>query len=83
MVMTALMIAAGAAASASLSVGATVVREDPAARPVLAVARDSAVIRNVAGLEVSAAGGTVRRTGKGSVTITRAGAATLLVTLTY
>jgi hypothetical protein len=82
MVMTALMIAA-AGATASMSVGATVVREEPVPRPAIAVARDSATIRNVAGVAVSAEGGTVHRSGKGQVIITGAGAATLLVTLTY
>lgn len=82
MVMTALMIAA-AGATASMSVGATVVREAPPARPVLAVARDSATISNVAGVTVSAEGGHVRRTGHGQVTLTPAGAAALLITLTY
>ena len=82
MVMTALMIAA-AGATASMSVGATVVREESAGRPALAVARDSATIRNVAGVAVSAEGGAVRRSGRGEVTVTPAGAATLIVTLTY
>lgn len=82
MVMTALVIAA-AGATASMSVGATVVREDPVARPAIAVARDSARISNVAGVVVSALGGEVRRTGNGEATVTPAGAATLIITLTY
>lgn len=82
MVMTALMIAA-AGATASMSVGATVVREEPAARPALAIARDSATISNVAGVAVSAEGGAVRHSGKGEVTVTPTSAATLIITLTY
>lgn len=83
MVMTALMIAAAAGATASMSVGATVVREAPVAPPALSVARDSATVRNVAGVAVSAEGGNVRRSGHGRVTVTPAGAAILRVTLTY
>ena len=83
MIMTILMIAAAATASTSMSVGATVVREDPAAPPAIAVAGKSATIRNVAGVLVSAENGTVRRTGNGTVTVTPSGAAGLIVTLTY
>jgi len=82
MIMTAFMIAA-AAASASMSVGATVVREDPAARPAIALARESATISNIAGATVSAEGGTVRRTGNGIVTVTPKRGDRLIVTLTY
>jgi len=90
MIMTALMIASAAAplqaapprtASATLSVGATVVREPPG--PAVAIERGAIVLRNVAGVAVVAEGGSVRRAGSGAVLITAGGAGPVRVTLTY
>ncbi len=90
MIVTTLMIASSAAAlqaaiprtaGATLSVGATVVREPPG--PAIAVERGAIVLRNVAGIAVAAEGGRVRRTESGTVSVTAGGAGPVTVTLTY
>ncbi len=92
MIMTALMVLAAAppaqapparAASEAMSVGAIVVPEAPAPRPVVAVERGAIVVRNVEGVAVSAAGGSVRRTGAATIVVAAGGAGPVTVTLTY
>ena len=75
------LLALAASATASLSVGATVVRPPPA--PDLAVERGTLVIRNAATVIVSAEGGIVRRGPGGTLRVVPARRATLRITLTY
>ena len=75
------LLALAASATASLSVGATVVRPAPA--PDLAVERGTVVIRNAASVIVSAEGAIVRRGAPGTLRIFPGRAATLRITLTY
>lgn len=67
--------------SASLSVGATVVRPD--LPPQISVANGRAVVGNVGNIAVSASGGTVARGPGGTLLVTPAGAGPLFITLTY
>ncbi|HYJ53498.1 MAG TPA: hypothetical protein VEW04_10045 [Allosphingosinicella sp.] len=67
--------------SASLSVGATVVRPD--IPPQINIANGRAVVGNVGNVVVSAVGGTVERGQGGTLIVTPAGAGPVIVTLTY
>jgi hypothetical protein len=80
MIVAATLLLAAQSASASLGVGATVVRSEP--QPVAAVEQGNVVVRNAGRATVSADGARIRR-GGGLVTVTPAGAGTIFVTLTY
>jgi hypothetical protein len=67
--------------SASMSVGATVVRPD--LPPQISVANGRAVVGNVGNVIVSAEGGTVVRGRGGTLLVTPAGADPVILTLTY
>jgi hypothetical protein len=69
------------ASSATLSVGATVIRPD--LPPQISVAAGRAVVTNVGTVAVSAEGGTVSRTRGGALVVTPASAGPVLITLTY
>jgi len=75
------LLVLAASATASLSVGATVVR--PAAEPVLAVERGTVVIRNAAAVVVTAEGGIVRRAAPGTLRVVPDRRSTLRIILTY
>jgi|GEM_PF-3106673 len=75
------LLAATQGNTASLGVGAIVVR--PAPQPVLAIARGAATLSNAEGVIVTAEGGTARHKADGTILVTPAGAGTVTVTLTY
>ena len=75
------LLALAASATASLGVGATVVR--PAAEPALAIERGTLVIRNAASFTVNVEGGIVRRAAPGTLRVVPDRPRTLRITLTY
>ncbi|HYN46881.1 MAG TPA: hypothetical protein VES64_09330 [Allosphingosinicella sp.] len=74
------LLAAAQTSTASLGVGATVVR--PAAQPVVAVARGTVTVSNAGNVIVTAEGATLRRANDGTILVTpgRAGAMTIILT---
>lgn len=69
------------ASTASISVGATVIRPGP--QPVVAVERGAVTISNAGSVVVSAEGGTLRRAADGTILVTAGGSGTMTITLTY
>jgi len=74
-------LAIAASSSATLSVGATVVRPD--LPPQVSVERSRVVVSNVSRAQVSAEGGTVRRAGDGTLLVTPTGSGLVRIVLTY
>jgi len=75
------LLAIAASNSATLSVGATVVRPD--LPPQINVERTRVVVSNINRAQVSAEGGTVRRAGDGSLLVTPAGSGLVRIVFTY
>ena len=69
------------AATASMNVGATVVRPAPA--PAVAIARGAVTITNAANVIVTAEGGTATRARGGTILVTPAAAGRVRLTFTY
>jgi len=75
------LLAIAASSTATLSVGATVVRPD--LPPQVKVSQGRAVISNVNDVAVSAEGGTLRRAGDGTLQVTPAGSGLVRIVFTY
>ncbi|MEA3029521.1 MAG: hypothetical protein QOG13_846 [Sphingomonadales bacterium] len=67
--------------SASLGVGATVIRPEPL--PLVSVQGNAVTVRNAGSVAVSAEGGTARRLGDGTILVTPGAAGRMTLTLTY
>ena len=75
------LLAATQSSTASLSVGATVVRPEP--RPAVAVAGGAVTVRNAGNAIVTAEGGTVGRANDGTILVTPGSAGRMTITFTY
>lgn len=75
------LLAATQSSTASLGVGATVVRPEP--RPAVAIAGGAVTVRNPGSAIVTAEGGTVGRATDGAILVTPGGAGRMTITLTY
>jgi len=75
------LLAMAASSSATLSVGATVVRPD--LPPQIKVERNRVVVSNINSAQVSAEGGTFIHAPDGSLVVTPANAGPVVITLTY
>ncbi|MEA3047535.1 MAG: hypothetical protein QOJ53_1867 [Sphingomonadales bacterium] len=69
------------ARTASLGVGANVVRPEP--QPLVAVQSGAVTVRNAGSVAVSAEGGTARQLGDGTILVTPGAAGRMTITLTY
>jgi hypothetical protein len=69
------------ASSASLAVGATVIRPEP--QPIVTVQGGAATVRSAGRVAVSAEGGIVRRLGDGTILVTPDAAGRVTLTLSY
>ncbi len=75
------LLAAAQTSTASLGVGATVVRGAP--QPVVAVARGTVTVRNAGAAIVTAEGATLRRANDGTFLVTPGSGGAMRITLTY
>lgn len=81
--LVAFLALAAAPLTASLGVGATVVRPEPVPRPAIAIARGAIIVRDSGHARVSAEGGTPTRGADGAIRIAARGTGIVRITLTY